>query len=104
MALFLLNRLSALWEAEHVLDRCGVGFFRTSASDPMTVACTWHDKQYVLKDAGQQTLSRKEVDRRFLYSMVEIAKVQPTLKGRTWNYGKAYLYYGIVRAFGGFFW
>lgn len=79
-------------------DICGIGPLSTGEDDPFIRMCEIHDKSFVLKEQGQETLSRKEVDDRFLRAMLIRA-------GDNWRLrARAYLYYGIARAFGGPFW
>lgn len=61
-------------------------------------ACSWHDAAYSRGSWHQFNLSRYRVDRAFLEQMLQIAdgQILPT--------AKAYLYYGIVRVFGGIWW
>lgn len=79
------------------IDRCGIFPF-SNDSDEYKSLCAWHDQMYLLKESGQQPLSRKEVDKRFLTAMLIYAGDSLALKAR------AYLYYGIARLAGGPFW
>lgn len=79
-------------------DRCGIGLLSTS-NDPFFAACKRHDHNYVLMGAGGG-LSRKQVDDELLRDMKVI--VQHT--GKWWLIPKAYLYYGVARLVGAFYW
>lgn len=80
-------------------DRCGV-FPLVLSHDKFQSLCAWHDEQYILKEEGKQTLSRKEIDKRFLKAMLIQAEALDS-----WSYKlRAYAYYGIARAAGGIFW
>lgn len=80
------------------VDRCGIGWGSTS-NDLFTPACKRHDHNYVLMGAGGGK-SRAEVDAELLQDMKTLIK----FKGTWWLYPKAYLYYGIARVFGRFYW
>ena len=80
------------------VDRCGIYPFSTDAEDPFNPLCTWHDQMYVLKEQGKQTLSRKEVDKRFLTAMLILSGDSKLMRA------KAFIYYGLARMIGGPFW
>jgi len=76
---------------------CGVWPFVLSKTRFLD-ACEWHDQTYLKGSWAQANLTRAEVDRRFL----EYMKLRT--KGSTFHTTRAYLLYGIARAFGGLFW
>lgn len=80
------------------IDRCGIGVFSTDDNDPFARMCKVHDEAYILKEKGEETMSRKEVDKRFLNAMLIRAGKSRYLKAR------AYLYYGLARTLGHPFW
>lgn len=80
------------------IDRCGIGILSTDESDPFARMCVIHDQAFILKEQGQETMSRREVDKRFLRAMLIRAGDSTGLKLR------AYLYYGIARLLGHPFW
>ena len=83
-------------DSEH---RCGI-FPLVITHDRFNSLCRWHDQQYILKESGEQSLSRKEVDKRFLTAMLIQAKTLDS-----WSYKiRAYAYYGLARIAGGAFW
>ena len=83
--------------ADHV-DRCGVWPLCTGLDDPFLPACIWHDQQYVLKEQGEQTRSRADVDREFYGRCLDIAGDNRALRLR------AYTFWAIVRSIGWMFW
>lgn len=93
----LIDRLESSLIADD-RDICGIGPFSTGQDDPFIRMCELHDKSFVLKENGEETLSRYEVDRRFLNAM--LIRAGDSLKLRA----RAYLYYGFARAFGAPFW
>lgn len=63
-----------------------------------TPACEWHDQVYSTDSFFQRKgWTRKQVDDWFYSQMKMIAK-------SPWDKMRARLFYGIVRAVGGFFW
>lgn len=81
------------------IDRCGI-WPVIIAHDEFKSMCEWHDQMYEYKEAGQQPMSRKEVDARFLKAMLIQAKARDSWTGKY----RAYIYYGIARLLGGPFW
>lgn len=79
-------------------SECGIGPLTTGLDDAFAVICDIHDQSFVLHEQGQETLTRKEVDARFLRAMLIRAGDSTSLKAR------AYLYYSIARVFGNPFW
>ena len=77
---------------------CGVGPLTTSKEDIFYPACVWHDKAYTRGSKYQEYMSRGDVDDIFLSKMLDIAEDNAT------KTAKAFLYYGLVRIFGGIFW
>lgn len=61
-------------------------------------ACEWHDRATMDGSAQQEMFSRWVVDRTFLHHLLQIAGPS------WWHRARAYLFYGIARALGGFFW
>lgn len=78
---------------------CGADSLNTGPKDPMRSACDQHDADY-LQSNVDTTISRKEVDKQFLANMKDIIRVT----GKWWLYPQAYIYYGIVRVAGRYFW
>lgn len=84
--------------AEDKYDGCGVStIWATSEKDPFFEACKIHDSFYSKGSPAQSLMTRKEADKILLNNMLKVANT-PILKA------KAYLFYGIVRALGGFYW
>lgn len=81
-------------------DRCGVGILNTGPHDPMLPACEIHDRRYEEKHTSQ---SSKDADMEFLNNMLTIAHGRPVWQ-RPILYIQAYVYYAIVRIYGGLFW
>ena len=77
---------------------CGIKPFQTTEVDPFHSACVWHDLAYVEGSDQQLTSSRAEVDSEFLLKMLDLAS------GSRIERIRAYLYYGIARLLGAFFW
>lgn len=77
-------------------DECGL--WGIGACKRFKGPCSWHDRMYVLKEENGQPLSRKEVDKRFLRAMLIAANKNP------YYVAKAYMYYGLTRALGGYLW
>jgi hypothetical protein len=61
-------------------------------------ACQWHDRAYEIRSWQQKDMTRKQVDEWFLVQMLFIAG------NNLYHRSRAYLFYGIVRLLGGFFW
>lgn len=83
-------------------DRCGIGVLSTT-DDPFIGACRRHDHAYITwgdTNGNGVNKSRKQVDDELLRDMKTIIEQ----RGMWWLYPKAYIYYGIARAFGGWFW
>lgn len=95
-----MRRRSPLFSAlnSDTEDRCGIKGISTT-NDPFLPACKRHDHNYVLMGSGGG-LSRKQVDDELLRDM----KVIIEHTGKWWLLPKAYIYYGIARAFGYFYW
>lgn len=75
-------------------DGCGIStLVYVEETHPFTPACNQHDTGYVLKE-----LSRKQIDKRFFKNMLAIAGNSPALVST------AFLWFGIVRLFGGLVW
>ena len=79
------------------VDKCGIKGIVTWTPDGFKAACREHDNAYVLNESGEQPLSRKEVDRQLLVRLLANSDTKIKRIG-------AYVYYGISRVFGGFFW
>lgn len=71
---------------------CGWGPFRTGACDPFIHCCVIHDLEYIKKEEGTQTKTRKQVDDVFYECMSFVAGDEAELKVR------AAVYYAIVRS------
>lgn len=61
-------------------------------------ACKWHDKAHLEQSWHQLNLSRYEIDRVFLLQMLTIAGKRKLRRLQ------AYVFYGLARVFGGWFW
>ncbi len=105
-----MSWLSRLWKRENDLDRCGVGFLRTSSRDPFIQPCAKHDQDYLAWKSIKQDKSkirermRKLIDRDLLVGMLQVAITQDKLHSRLFHWGRAYTFYGFVRAFGWLAW
>lgn len=83
------------------MDGCGPGeLFNTGPNDPMNTACNYHDWRFKY-DTEHPYLPRKVVDQMFLQLMLDkAAKSNLPFLLKT----QAYLYYGLARAVGAFYW
>lgn len=86
-----------LWRKESTFTGCG--------DPPITIkdkqfyaACSWHDAAYSRGSWHEFNLTRARVDRAFLEQMLQIAEGNPLAVAR------AYIYFGVVRAFGWAWW
>lgn len=79
-------------------DGVGIAWLWFIADHPFHVPAVWHDQQYVLQEHGQQSFTRKQVDRIFYVECLNIAGDDWKLKAQ------AKLFYGIVRALGWCWW
>lgn len=61
-------------------------------------ACDFHDRAYIRDSWVQKNMTRKQCDDWFLRQTLEIAGSNKLRQAQ------AYLFYGIARALGGFFW
>lgn len=61
-------------------------------------ACSWHDSAYIRDSWVQKNMTRKQCDDWFLRQTLEIAGSNKLRRAQ------AYLFYGIARVLGGFFW
>lgn len=77
---------------------CGAAGIETSKKDPFLQPCAVHDARFVESNTNPN-MTRKEVDKEFLNNMLDVARVQ----NKWWLVPKAYIYYGLARAFGGLF-
>ena len=82
-------------------DGCGISWLlSTNETDPLTPACKRHDSLYVFSGPGRDPKKRALVDKEFLRDMLAIADHT----GSWWLKPRAYLFYGVARLVGGFFW
>ena len=82
---------------------CGISkIWLTSAHDPFVPACAWHDQAYIKGSKEQEEMTRKETDKAFLGWMLDIARSAP--KWSRWLGFRAYVFYGITRLVGGWYW
>lgn len=78
---------------------CGISsIWMTSNNDIFFPACEFHDSAYEKDSFLQKKFTRAAIDKMFLNQMLVIAEENILLKAR------AYLYYYIVRIFGGKYW
>lgn len=89
---------------EDSLDVCGAGPMELSKEDLFNPACAAHDDLFVAKHSGETAFSRREADNLLLDNLLLLASSQGTAFARTWNKGRAYLFYGIAKTFGKIWW
>lgn len=78
---------------------CGISkIWLTPPDDVFATACAWHDAAYESGSPEQMLMTRKAVDQSFLKKMLLVAGWNVLLQLR------AYLFYRLVRLFGGKYW
>jgi len=82
-------------------EGCGISsIIATHEDDPFYQACRRHDNRYLFSGEKRDPVKRREVDRDFFNDMIRIAEARKSRYLKV----KAYVYYGVARAFGGWFW
>lgn len=82
---------------EDKYEGCGIGKIWLVTDTVFYPACITHDEAYLADSDEQKTMTRYEVDRRFLDQMLSVADTR-------WRRIRAYGAYYIARLLGGFYW
>lgn len=98
-----MSWFSKFWRRQHDKERCGIGFIRLPGGHCLTPACKIHDIEYLMAKNGNQLKGRKQIDQEMLFNMLTIANDRMFL-GRWITKPQAYLFYYLVRWFGGIGW
>jgi len=91
------------FKKEHDKDKCGAYIFATKSDSVFTPACRIHDLEYVKNETGEQNKTRLQIDKEFLQNLLVIANEHSGVR-KTYLVTRAYMYYGLVRVFGGLVW
>lgn len=99
--------MSGMWGTKSLdsEDRCGIWPFSTDwfGEDEFHQACKLHDNLFVQNELGITSLTRLDADRVFLRKMLSVADMYEG--AARWGLRtKAYVYYGLARAFGWIAW
>ena len=79
------------------VDKCGIKGIVTWTPEGFKAACKIHDLEFIKNEQGTQTKTRKQVDDELLVRLLAASDTKLKRIG-------AYVYYGISRVFGGWFW